>query len=610
MLLLLLACTRPLPGERITYTQDREPCDDRVPTRKPLYGDLHVHGAFSFDARNYGATATPEQVLAFAKGEPIQVGGLDSPRTAQLTRPLDFVSYTEHGDLLGEVAHCTTPGSPGYDSLLCEAYQGGDGNGAFDFGVQLAADTPRRSEELCGADGTGCDAAARERWATMNAATDAANDTTSRCGFTAFHGYEYTNTRGVSNLHRNVVFRNSEVPDRPIGVFEAPDPVDLWTQLAERCIDADGACDVVSLPHNSNLSNGHLFSIDAYPSSEVERILALRARLEPVVEIFQHKGDSECRTAFSPDDPHCDFEKLRPEGDPICLSPGTGGMRLWGCSHRLDFVRQVFQEGLAIEAEHGINPYRLGVIGSTDTHNGTPGLVHPTDFPGHVGSVDATAEDRLGAGTVTHDAFINNPGGLAAVWAVENSRDAIFEAIQRRETFATSGPRMSIRLFAADVDASICDDDDRYEKLYRKGVPMGAAWGGPRTFVVEAFADPARDGEDVGLATLQLVKGWLDADGTLHETVIDVATGDAGSLDPATCDASGGVERLCAVYEDPDSSDQPAFYYARALEVPTCRWSTRECATTEPRPVRCDEPEHQTTVQQRVWSSPIFTEAD
>lgn len=608
-LLLIAACSRPLPGERITYTQDREPCEDRVPTRKPLYGDLHVHGSFSFDARNYGATASLEEVLAFAQGEAVEIGGLETPRTVQLSRPLDFVSYTEHGDLLGEVAHCTTPGSPGYDEPICAAYQGGENNGAFDFGVLLASDDPQRNAALCGADGTGCDAAARDRWAAMNAATSEANDQTSKCGFTAFHGYEYTNTRGVSNLHRNVVFRNDEVPDRPIGVFEAPDPVDLWSQLAERCLDAEGSCDVVSLPHNSNLSNGHLFSIDTYPSAERANILALRARLEPVVEIFQHKGDSECSPTFSPDDPTCSFEKLRPQGDEICLAPGTGGMRLWGCSHRLDFVRQVFQEGLAIEQEYGINPYQLGVIGSTDTHNGTPGYVASVDFEGHVGSVDATPETRLGEGTVTHDAFINNPGGLAAVWAVENSRDAIFEAIQRRETFATSGPRLSIRLFAADVEPSICDEDEdaRYRKLYRRGVPMGAQWGGTRKFYVEAFADPERDGDDVGLTELQLVKGWLDENGELHQTVYTVASGDDGSLDPGTCDASGGVERLCAVFEDTETPDRPAFWYARALEVPTCRWSARECAATDPRPTRCDAPEHETTVQQRVWSSPIFS---
>ena len=605
----LLGCTRPLPGDVVTYTQDQVPCDDHVATRKALYGDLHVHGSFSFDARNYGATASPADVLAFAAGSAIEIGGLATPRTVQLARPLDFVSYTEHGDLLGEVEHCTTPGSPGYDEPICAPYQGdAASNGAFDFGVQLAADPPVRSAAICGADGKGCEAAAARRWATMLEATQAANDSSARCSFTALPGYEYTNTRGVSNLHRNVVFRNANVPVRPIGVFEAPTPEALWRSLAEQCLDAGTGCDVVAIPHNSNLSNGRLFSATEHPAATRAEVLALRERLEPLVEVFQHKGDSECRPSFSPDDPQCAFEKLRPATDPVCDGPGEGGMRLWGCSHRLDFVREVFQEGLALEADYGINPYRFGVIGSTDTHNGTPGLVSPVGFPGHVGSVDALAADRLGEGTLTHDAFINNPGGLAGVWSVENSRDAIFEAMRRRETFATSGPRLAIRLFAADVDSKICDDPDRLERLYRKGVPMGSGWSGPATFVVEASADPDREGEQVGLGELQLVKGWRDADGTLRETVFSLAS-TTGSLDPGTCDASGGEASMCAVFEDPDDDGETAaFWYARVLEVPTCRWSARECAITTPRPERCDSPEHQEIVQQRAWSSPIWRE--
>ncbi|MEZ4321490.1 MAG: DUF3604 domain-containing protein [Myxococcota bacterium] len=606
MFLLFLACTRSLPGADITRTEDREPCADATPTRKALYGDLHVHAAYSFDARNYGSLAEPPDVLAFAKGAPLTlVGG----RTVQLDRPLDFVSATEHGDLLGEVAHCTTPGSPGYDAPICDPYRSGGGDeGALEFGVMLASDTPTRSADLCGPDGTGCDAAATTRWTSMQDAAEAAYDRTSRCGFTTFVGYEYTNTRGVSNLHRNVIFRNAQVPARPIGVFEAPRPQDLWTALADQCLDAGTGCDVMSLPHNSNLSNGRLFAAEelATDDAELTRLMALRARLEPVVEVFQHKGDSECSAPFSPDDPACAFEKLRPPTDPVCDAPGTGGMRLWGCSHRLDFVRNVLLEGLALEARIGTNPYRLGFIGSTDTHNGTPGLVRSIDFPGHVGTVDATPEDRLGEGNITHDAFINNPGGLAGVWAVENSRDAIFEALRRRETFATSGPRIQIRLFAADVPTDACDTGD-LEALYRDGVPMGSDWDGPARFYIEAVADEA----SVGLDRIQLVKGWLDASGQMHESVVDVEiASEPQSLDTQTCDASGGAQRLCAVVDDPDDSAPAAFWYARALEVPTCRWSTRECNQLDPRPPRCDDGTAPDTVQQRAWSSPIWRATD
>lgn len=604
----------PLPEITTVQTESREPCAEQNPLRNAYFGDLHVHTGFSFDAHAYQNPLTPTDAYRFAKGEAVPLAG---GRMARIDRPLDFVGVTDHGDLLGEVAICTTPGAVGYDSEPCVAYRDPEGGGAFDFGSYMAATEPTRDAEICGADATACLDHATERWAEMVAAAEAHDDKTAACTFTAFPAYEYTNTRQVSNLHRNVVLRNATVPVRPLGYFEAPRPIDLWRQLAEGCLDDGSGCDVIVLPHNSNLSNGRLFIPD-YPGAETAadeaRIAALRARLEPVVEMFQHKGDSECRNGFSglEDEAACAFEKLRGARTQICPddAPGSGGMRLWGCVHRLDFVRNVLVEGLAEAARIGQNPYRLGFIGSTDTHNGTPGHTAARDFPGHVGIADDTPIDRLGAGNITHDGLINNPGGLAAVWAVANSRDAIFEAIRRRETFATSGPRMRVRLFAGTYDDGLCDDPDRLRRAYADGVPMGGAIAEAPALYIEAEADDG--GAATPLAGVEIVKGWLDADGTRRQRVYPaLGNVDAGAdFDAASCDgATGGVEALCGVWRDPDAAEtagRPVFYYARVIELPSCRWSAHACDAlpAADRPEGCDEAPR--VVRQRAWSSPIW----
>jgi hypothetical protein len=394
------------------------------------------------------------------------------------------------------------------------------------------------------------------------------------------------------------------VPDLPVTHFEAPTPVQLWKGLDEACT---GKCDVLVLPHNSNLSNGQLFTPD-YEGEDEAEIAALRARMEPVAEIFQHKGDSECRNGFDgiEDEAECGFEKLRPPGDSVCgEATGSGGMRLWGCVHRLDFLRNVLLEGLLEEQRIAVNPYRFGLIGSTDTHNGTPGHVDSENFQGHVGVVDANTEGRLGAGTVTHDTLENNPGGLAAVWAEENSRSAIFDAIRRRETYATSGPRIGLRFFGGDaLPVGLCEDENRINTATEMGQPMGSSVGPTATFFVEATADRTP------LQQVQIVKGWIDADGTTHQEVHTIA-GDSengASVDINSCEPTGeGAASLCTVWTDPSPMEH-GFYYVRALENPTCRWSQRECNTYAPgeQPEACATEHIENTVQQRAWSSPIW----
>jgi hypothetical protein len=295
-------------------------------------------------------------------------------------------------------------------------------------------------------------------------------------------------------------------------------------------------------------------------------------------------------------------------------------MRLWGCVHRLDFVRNALKEGLVEEVRMGVNPYMLGIMASTDTHNGTPGHVRSAGFPGHVGVVDDTADKRLGAGNVTHDGVINNPGGLTGVWAMENSRDAIFEALRRREVFGTSGPRIQPRLFGGwGYSSGLCATPDKLAGHgYDGGVPMGDVLaalpaGGTPSFIVQATADGGtKQAPGARLERIQVVKLWVDAKGLAHEKVYEVA-GKAVSLesvDVKTCKPSGlGKDSLCAVWKDPDfKADEPAVYYARVLEVPTCRWSTLRCLelAADKKVAGCQEPNIAPVIRERAWTSPIW----
>ncbi len=612
----------------MVYVEQREPCAEVEPLRAVLWGDLHVHTSFSFDAVSYGNRLSPDAAHRFARGEPVLLPPLDDngvgTRSVQLDRPLDFVAVTDHGEFLGEVAICMTEGMAGYDSETCQDFRSESSNGAFDFGMLLASTAPSRFVDVCGEDGQRCVEAARPRWQAMQEAAEAHYDRTAQCSFTSFPAYEYTNTEQVSNLHRNVVFGHEVVPPLPRTHMDSPTPLALWQGLSEDCAAAGPGCDVIVLPHNSNLSNGRLFVPDypgAFSDEDQRRIAELRVQMEPVAEIFQHKGDSECSPRFS-EDPACAFEKLRGTGEPDCgEDTGTGGMRLWGCSHRLDFMRSVLGEGLREEQRLGVNPYVLGLIGSTDTHNGTPGLVDSYQFPGHVGLVDDTDSKRLAEGTVTHDAIINNPGGLAAVWATENSREAIFSALRRREVHATSGPRIQLRLFGGrGLPDDLCAQDSPVAAVDSLAVAMGGSLvpsaQAPSLFA-QAHWDPGTsDKPGTLLQQLQVVKVWLDGEGQVQEQVVMVegqVAGDAG-VDPVSCATTGtGAESLCAVWHDPGyDSSLPALYYARVLENPSCRWSTRQCLhfPESERPPRCDDGSVPDTVQQRAWSSPIWVPAN
>lgn len=610
------------------YSEEREPCLSFEPRRQLLFGDLHAHTGYSFDAWGYGNRHDPGAAYGFARGDTVTLPPLDEAgvgtRTAVIDRPLDFAMVSDHAEFIGEVELCTDPTSVAYDHEICAGVREDPDQAALLYGTHTAMPDPERMD-LCPDGGVACiEEAARERWAGIRQAAEDHYDRGESCEFVTWVGYEYTGTPGVSNNHRNVVFRNAETLDLPVTYYEAPTAMALWEALQDRCLDVQG-CDVLTIAHNSNLSNGTMFTqVDPDATSTEDEVYAaeLRARLEPLMEVFQHKGDAECRNGFPgvADDPLCDFEKLWPADAEDCGDgTGSGGMRLWGCVSRRDFARGILGQGLLEEQRLGVDPYRLGFIGATDTHNATVGLAPESPFPGHIGTVDDTPEERLGEGTLTHDAFINNPGGLTGVWAEERSRDSIFDALRRREVYGTSGPRIGLRFFAGwDYPEGLCDQGDRLALADDGGVPMGGVLPSPAagssvpTLVAWADADPGTVEEPgAPLRQLQIVKGWLDTEGVFREEVHTVA-GDPDvpqGPDPQTCEPlATGSSELCAVWTDPEfDPGEAAFYYARAVQVPTCRWSTHECLELpgDGRPELCDGDDGGLTVQERAWSSPI-----
>lgn len=622
------------PSDAVQYTETRQRCLHRDRLRNLYWGDLHFHTHHSWDAYGYDLTVTPAESYAFAKGGAVKVPPLDSQgrgtRTIRLGRPLDFAAVTDHAEYLGEVHICRTPGAKGYDSQSCVDYRKKGVTAVTTWGMRLInPDGHSRDADTCGVDGQRCRDAAKQVWQSIQQAAEQAYDRSEQCAFVSLVGYEYTATPVVTNMHRNVIFRNDKVIEAPISYYEKPHAEDLWQELKRQCPDQGKGCDVMVIPHNMNWSNGIMF----FPktkgkSAQVQKEEAtLRARMEPVLEVFQHKGDGECMNGLSgverEEDPLCRFEKLRFPPVPDCgEGTGWGAVKDGGCVSRLDFLRGILLAGLEQGARLGLNPYQVGLIGSTDSHNGTPGYTSEEHFHGHVGNADDTIEERMGEGNMTHKGRINNPGGLAAVWAVERSRDAIFEALQRREVYATSGTRIALRFFGGwSYPDQLCEDAQLALTGYRKGVPMGSLLrqrpddaSAPR-FVLQALADPGTaKSPGTALQRAQIIKGWIDGLGKRHEKIYEVAgnPNNNASVDPSTCKKSGmGAPHLCVVWQDPAFDPaQRAFYYARVVENPTCRWSTWQCISlpAAKRPKGCTDPNIEKVIQERAWSSPIWYE--
>jgi hypothetical protein len=611
----------------------REACAQRDPLRRALFGDLHVHTSLSMDAWLSGTIATPDDAYRFARGHPIGLPPFSDDgapsATARIDRPLDFAAVTDHAEWLGETSLCRDPASAAYDTDSCRIFRGERKSllarilGLEGFRARLfgALSTRGRNAEICGEDAGACRARARSLWQENQAAAERWTDRSAACEFSTFHAFEYSRSPASTKIHRNVIFRNEIVPELPISWIDTPTEPEFWSKLRTQCVDTDSGCDAIAIPHNPNLSNGQLFAIwyRDLPLEEQRAQARLRAGLEPVVEMVQYKGESECRNNLygvvgGPDE-LCDFEKTRDmAGEPIedCEEGiGTGAQDARGCISRRDYVRYALIEGLRERERIGVNPYEFGFIGSTDTHLGNPGAVRESS---HAGSFGESVESALTIGEKRRPTAFTSAGGLAGVYAEENSREAIFDALARREVFATSGTRIVPRFFVGwDLPENACEGGDFNAKGYASGVPMGGtlpqrpAPGATLRFAVAANGDPM----GAPLQRLQIVKAWYGSDGLFHQAVHDVAVAQGNaSVDPASCELRGsGPGSLCATWVDPGfDATSAAVYYARVVESPSCRWTAWKCNSLPEgvRPDACSDPRVPRTIQERAWTSPVW----
>jgi len=579
------------------------------PTRV-LWGDTHLHTAVSVDAGTM-CRVGQEDAYRFARGEEITTThGL----RARLSRPLDFLVIADHAEMYGLMPQLLS-GDPEILSTengrrWYEALTSGDADTAFATAMEivrsLSGDVPPIES----------DTAVRSAWQAYTALADRYNEPGR---FTALIGYEWTAIGGY-NLHRNVIFRgDASVADRtvPFSQFDSKNPEDLWRHLAE--FEQRTGSEVLAIPHNGNLSNGRMFTVETFDGQPLTRDLAaMRIRYEPLVEVTQIKGDGETHPLLSPNDEFANFDTW----DRSNLN-GTEAkkpeMLQW------EYARQALRTGLALEAKLGVNPYKFGMIGSTDSHTALAAVEEENFFGKHSGvepephrweHVVIEAPDPA----FTVMGWQQAAAGYAAVWAQENTREAIFDAMMRKETYATTGSRMIVRFFGG-WEFTAADAASRLPAGagYAKGVPMGgdltAATSGKKpSFLVAAMKDPYSGNLD----RIQIVKGWLDAKGETQEKVYDVVwsgdrkPGSNGKLPPvgntvdvtnATWTNTIGAPELIAVWTDPQfDPKQRAFYYARVIEIPTPRWTAYEAK----RFGITMSPEVPMTTQERAYTSPIW----
>jgi hypothetical protein len=603
------------------------------PDRNAYFGDLHVHTANSFDAYVFGTMATPDDAYNYAKGQPL---AHPSGYEMELRAPLDFYAVTDHAMFMGLVkasADTSTEFSQYAVAQPLHDINAPDNMGPMSLlqrGKAFSQFVPKTMAGLL--DGSidlqVANAVTKSVWRdTIRAANEAYIPGT----FTTFAAYEYTTSsddRG--NLHRNVIFRDSDrLPAMPFSRLNSQNPEGLWDWmdvLREKGIES------LAIPHNSNGSNGQMFKLSDWAGNPIDDDYATqRLRNEPLVEMTQVKGTSDTHPLLSKNDEWADFE----------IAPYRVATKLYS-EPKGSYVRDALQRGLKLKEGGVFNPYRFGLIGSSDTHTGAISQDEKT-FSSKAGMLDGTPERR---GSIPapwlYGTYLkyNDPSlltevdgktylqsssfeywsasGLAAVWAEENTREAIYDAFRRKETFATSGPRIKVRFFASrGLEDLMLESPDLIAAAYESGVAMGGELEGSEsspTFLVWALADAS----GTPLQRVQVIKGWLE-NGEAREQVYDVACSDglaidadthrcpdngAGvSMDDCSISADVGSAELKTFWRDPEfDAGAEAFYYLRALENPSCRWSTWDALRAGVAP-RSDLPK---TIQERAWSSPIW----
>ncbi|MGI9220524.1 MAG: DUF3604 domain-containing protein [Woeseiaceae bacterium] len=601
---------RPQPGDVKVEEAQYSPYAGRQFPTKVLFGDTHLHTAVSVDAGTMNRVGQ-EDAFRFARGEEITTThGLK----ARLSRPLDFIVVSDHAEMYGLMPQLlsgdptvlgTDVGKRWYDQLTT-----GDEKVVFDTAMEivrsLSGDTPPIDSPQ----------AIRDAWRNYTALADRYNEPGR---FSAIIGYEYT-TKGANNLHRNVLFRGDASDANqtvPFSQFDSKNPENLWRHLDD--FQNRTGASVLAIPHNGNLSNGEMFSLRTDAGKRYTPELAqLRRKFEHIVEVTQIKGDGEAHPFLSPNDEFADYETWD-------KSNLNGTVAKEKDMLQYEYAREALKNGLLMEEKLGINPFKFGMIGSTDSHTSMATAEEENFFGKHSGvEPEPHRWEHIVIEAPTPEFTIYGwqqmAGGWAAVWATENTREAIFDAMKRRETYATTGSRMVVRFFGG----WNFNESDTLTRLpagagYAKGVPMGGDLrggvdGAAPNFLVAAAKDPYSGNLD----RIQIVKGWLDDNGETQERVYDVVwsdgrePGEDGKLPPvgntvdvktATWSNSIGSPELIGVWQDPDfDPDQRAVYYARVLEIPTPRWTAYE-AMRFGIEMSDDVP---MTTQERAYTSPIW----
>ncbi len=583
---------------------------------KVLWGDTHVHTANSVDAFGFGVRLSPEDALRFARGEEVtSTTGVK----AKLPRPLDFMVITDHAEGLGATKAL-------YDAprmLITDARM----RRWYDMMHEGPEGSQRAMAELLDARGRNdlpdamlnqSDTAERTKsvWKSNMETVEEYNEPGK---FTAFHGFEYTLMQGGNNLHRNVIFRDGADKVKtvaPIDPTYKATPDEIWNYM-EAYEKATGGR-VLAIPHNSNLSNGLMFELTQPGGGPMTAAYAKRrAKLEPVVEITQIKGDSEAHPFLSPNDEFAGFGVAGWEMNNL-----IGNQAKTPNMYAGEYVREALKRGLMLEAQMGVNPYKFGVIGSTDTHTGLSTADDNQFFGKHSGNEPnpkrVMQEQNLGTNRGRFG-WHYLASGYAAVWAKANTRAAIFDAMQRREVYASTGPRMTVRFFGG-WDFKADDLKGNWVQAgYKRGVPMGGELSGGKkgapSFIVSALKDPI----GANLDRVQVVKGWVDKAGKSHEKVFNVvwsdpakrkltggklpAVGDTIDLATATYKNTIGAATLATVWTDPEFDPAVrAFYYLRVIEIPTPRWSAYDAVRFKLKLA----PDVQVKQQERAYTSAIW----
>ncbi len=595
--------------ERVAGQQFSPYAGRNFPTRV-LWGDTHLHTSVSVDAGTMNRVGQ-EDAYRFARGEEVtSTGGL----RAKLSRPLDFLVIADHAEMYGLMPQLLS-GDP--EVLSTEAGKqwfgeltSGDTDRIFATAMKIVAslsgdEPPIKNEK-----------AVRNAWQAYTALADRYNEPGR---FTALIGFEWT-AIGGNNLHRNVVFRgDASVANRtlPYSQYNSKNPENLWKHLA--AFEKETGAEVLAIPHNGNLSNGRMFTVETFDGKPLSKDLAsLRARFEPLIEATQIKGDSESHPFLSPNDEFAGYEvwdRSNLNGTEL----KTKDMLQW------EYTRSALKTGLQLERKLGVNPYKFGLVGSTDAHTSLAAVEEENFFGKHSG-VEPTSTRWEHVVIAAPDPKLNVMGwqqaasGYAAVWATENTREAVFDAMKRKETYATTGSRMTVRFFGG-WDFTAQDTATRLPASigYAKGVPMGgdlrkAPAGKRPTFLLAAMKDPYSGNLD----RIQVVKGWMDKTGKTEEKVYDVvwsdgrkpgadgrlpAVGNTVDVANATWTNSIGSPELVAVWEDPDFDPaESAFYYARVIEIPTPRWTAYEAKRYGIK-MPAEVP---MTTQERAYTSPIW----